>query len=190
MYDMNLYNKYIFLDKYRSDLNYIFANLKAINIIYYPQSNNPETHELNKIFFFCKKKNFRLFIINNFKLAVKIKADGIYLTSNNKKPVYLKFFKRNFEIVGSSHNQKEYFFKKKQNCSKIFLSPIFFNKKYSRNKILNVCRFNLISNAWQSIIVPLGGINETNFKKLKMLRFREISFYSYLREIKPPSLIL
>jgi thiamine-phosphate pyrophosphorylase len=185
MYNIHLYNKYIFLDKYTSDLNYIFSGLKKTNIIYYPQSNIL-TDELNKINLFCKKRKIKLFVINNFKLAVKIKADGLYLTSNNKTPVNLKFFKNSFELIGSSHNQREYFFKFKQNCLKIFLSPIFYNNKYSRNKILNICKFNLISINWCGIIIPLGGINEKNFGKLKMLKFKEFGFFSYLGTLKNP----
>ena len=185
MYNIRLYNKYIFLDKYTSDLNYIFSGLKKANIIYYSQSDIL-TDELKKINFFCKKRKIKLFVINNFRLAVKIKADGLYLTSNNKTPVNLKFFKNSFKLIGSSHNQKEYFFKLKQNCLKIFLSPIFYNNKYSRNKILNICKFNLISINWHGIIIPLGGINEKNFGKLKMLKFKELGFHSYLKTLKNP----
>ena len=186
MYNINLYEKYIFLEKYSLNLNSQFASLKKVNIIYYPHLYGPEFNELKKIFFFCKKKKYKLFIIDNFKLSVQIKAHGVYLSANNKNPINLKFYKKNFEVIGSAHNQKEYFFKKKQNCSKIFLSPIFYNKKYSINKILKISRFNLISKNWKEIVLALGGINKKNLNNLGMLKYRGFAFYSFLETIKNP----
>ena len=37
-----------------------------------------------------------LYIIDNYKLAVKYRLSGIYLTAKNKAPVFSKFFRNNF----------------------------------------------------------------------------------------------
>ena len=185
MYDMNLYEKYIFIERYSLNLNSQLTNLDKVNIIYLPETNQFNFKEIKKIYFFCKKRKFKLFIVDNFKLSVRVKADGIYILATKKNPIHLKFYKKNFAVIGSAHNQREYFFKKIQNCSKVFLSPIFYNKKYSINKILSISRFNLISNNWKNVI-PLGGINKRNLNSLKMLKCKGFAFSSFLHSIKNP----
>lgn len=185
MYDMNLYEKYIFIERYSLNLNSQLTNLSKVNIIYLPETNQFNFKEIKKIYFFCKKRKFKLFIVDNFKLSVRVKADGIYILATKKNPIHLKFYKKNFAVIGSAHNQSEYFFKTIQNCSKVFLSPIFYNKKYSINKILSISRFNLISKNWKNVI-PLGGINKRNLNSLKMLKCKGFAFSSFLHSIKNP----
>ena len=74
--------------------------------------------------------------------------------------------KINFKIIGSAHNQSEFFLKKKQGCVDIFFSPIFKNQKYNQNKILKINKFNLISKEWKCNLFALGGINSHNIKKV------------------------
>ena len=62
------------------------------------------------------------------------------------------------------------------------LSPLFYNKKYSQNKILNVCKFNLISMNWEKKICALGGINLNNLKKLNMTRSSAAAFISLMEQ--------
>ena len=74
--------------------------------------------------------------------------------------------KSKFDIIGTAHNQLDFYFKKQQGCKSIFLSPLFNTKKYSNNKILGILRFNLLSNNWGAPIYALGGINNNNIKNL------------------------
>jgi len=62
------------------------------------------------------------------------------------------------------------------------LSPLFYNKKYSQNKILNVCKFNLLSMGWDKKICALGGISLNNLKKLNMTRCSAVGFISLMKE--------
>jgi hypothetical protein len=64
----------------------------------------------------------------------------------------------------------------------ILLSPLFYNKKYSQNMILNVCKFNLISIHWKEKICALGGINLNNLKKLNMTRSSAAAFISLMKQ--------
>ena len=84
------------------------------------------------------------------------------------------------EVIGSAHNQYEYFIKERQGCSTIFLSPIFYNKKYSLNKILYVHKFNLITLNWKKSIGALGGINFKNLKLIKLIRSKSIGIKSLI----------
>ena len=83
----------------------------------------------------CKNKKIKLYISNNLKLAIKFKADGIYIPAFNKTERFNNMEKRNMTIIGSAHNQKEIQEKMKQRCSAIFLSPIFSVKKRKKFQI-------------------------------------------------------
>jgi thiamine monophosphate synthase len=78
--------------------------------------------------------------------------------------------------MGSAHNQLEYYFKKMQQCKAITLSPLFFNPKYSVNKILGVVKFNLISKMWNISLCALGGITEKNINKINITRASSMAF--------------
>ena len=71
-----------------------------------------------------------------------------------------------FNLIGCAHNQLEYYFKKKQSCSTIALSPIFFNPKFSKERALKPIKFNLISINWSETICALGGVNFSNIGKI------------------------
>jgi len=180
MYDIKFYNNYLFIENF-SLINLRFLNLNKVNIIYYQNPFNFD--DFNKIYLWTKNKKIKLYIIDNYKLAVKYKLSGIYLTAKNKAPVFSKFFRNNFEIIGSAHNQIEYFFKIRQNCNLIMLSPIFYNPKYSYNKILNVHKFNLISKSWINNLCALGGVDLSNIKKIQCTKAKNIA---YNRAIKNP----
>jgi thiamine monophosphate synthase len=122
------------------------------------------------------------------KLALQTKANGIFLSAKNKK-IIPKIQKLNFEIIGSAHNQIEYYFKKKQGCTLLMLSPIFFNKKYSENKILGPMKFNLMSSSWNNNLCALGGITSKTLSKIKLTRASSIAFVSLVLEaqIKKPA---
>ena len=165
---------------------FIIKNIKNFNklsFVYKTNSIKDINHKnINTIKSFCRKNKILFFISDNFKLAKKYKADGIFLSSSYKKIGNIALKKKNFKIIGSAHNQLEYSLKKKQLCEMIMLSPLFYNKKYSQNKILNVCKFNLISIHWKEKICALGGINLNNLKKLNMTRSSAAAFISLMKQ--------
>ena len=163
-----------------------------IAIIYNDKYIDNENNFLN-IKNFCKSNNIKFFILDNLKLAIKHKLDGIILSHNNKR-TYLNVnnYKKNFKIIGKAHSQNEYSFKIKQNCTAIFLSPIFQNLKYNTSKILSINKFNQISKDWKTNIYALGGINFENIKKIRMTKAKGIGFMSLVlnHKIKKPVLFL
>ena len=95
--------------------------------------------------------------------------DGVYVPSFNN----LLNFKnlsthKNFKIIGSAHNKIQLINKRKQGCVEVFISPIFKTKKMKF--FLDISRFNQISNSSDLKIIALGGINLSNFYKLKMTK--------------------
>jgi thiamine monophosphate synthase len=116
-------------------------------------------------------------------MVIKYGAKGVFLNSDFKRQIFRGVTFKNIEIIGSAHNQFEYFIKKRQMCSKLTLSPIFKNIKYSCNKILKVVRFNLICYGWKIKLIALGGINYKNLKKINMTKVKGIGFREFIKEL-------
>ena len=173
---------YFFIDTLDEIIRKNIKNFKKLSFVYKSDSINDINHtNIETIKNFCKKNKIPFFISNNFKLAKKYEADGIFLSSSYKKIGNI-VLKKNFKIIGLAHNQLEYSLKNKQSCETIMLSPLFYNKKYSQNKILNVCKFNLLSIGWDKKICALGGISLNNLKKLNMTRCSAVAFISLMKE--------
>ena len=168
---------YIFVEELNEKTIKNIISLKKqrlrVNIIILDKNS----HTISK---FAKKERIPFFVTDSLKNAIKNKAHGIFLTSKHKilKNNIKKTTK--LEVIGSAHNQYEYYIKKKQNCSTIMLSPIFYNKKYSSNKILYVPRFNLISLNWKTKICALGGISTKNIKLINLTRSKSVGVKSLI----------
>ena len=174
---------YFFTDTLDEIITKNIKNFNKLSFIYKSNSINNINHtNINTIKSFCRKNKIPFFISDNFKLAAKYGADGIFLSSSYKKIGNIFLKKRNFKIIGAAHKQLEYSLKNKQLCEMLMLSPLFYNKKYSQNMILNVCKFNLISMNWKRKVCALGGINLNNLKKLNMTRSSAAAFISLMKQ--------
>ena len=156
---------FVFLDYY--DHQVFKNNSTNIGIIYRNYKNKDRESELSKIANACKKKRYKLYVSNDIKLALKVRADGIYVPSFNRTKRFLNCENRNFTILGSAHNQKEIQEKILQKCKAIFVSPVFYVKK--SNNFLDIYKFNSLSRTTKTNFLALGGITEKNFRKLKLL---------------------
>ena len=163
-----------------NEFNYShLKNLKQ-NISFIWRNKNKETplKTLIELLNFCKKSNRELYIHNNIKLANKIKADGLYISANNKNLLLgTSKFRIKFKILGSAHNLKEIKIKEIQNVSEIFLSPLF---KVKKNKQLKMYRYLNLRKTTNMKDIALGGIDIKNIKELKLIRpfgFAGISFF-------------
>jgi len=155
---------FIFLDQYN---NQIFQNNNTnVGIIYRNYNHSKREIELQKIAMACKKKRYQLFVSNDIRLTIKVRANGIYIPAFNKKR-YDNLESKNIKIIGSAHNQKEIKEKILQKCSAIFLSPLF--KVEKSQKFLGNYKFNFLSYSNKITFFALGGIKENNIKKLKIL---------------------
>jgi len=157
---------FIFLDKYNNGI-YQNNNIK-IGVIYRNYKALNREIELIKIAKFCKRKRYQLFVSNDIKLAIKYKADGLYIPSFNKVNVFKNIEKKGIKIIGSAHNQYEIYRKKIQNCHAIFLSPIF--KIEKNKKFLGIQKFNYITLRNNIDTFGLGGINTNNVRLLKLFK--------------------
>ncbi len=180
MFNKNNLEAYYFIDQINESTISTIFKFRNISLIYMSQNNSfSNTQDLMKIKEFSNKNNLKFYLTDNIRLAIKVKANGIYLTKNYNRMLHNYNYKKDFLILGSVHNQLEYYRKSIQNCKKFFLSPIFFNKKYSINKILGVIKFKIITKDWKNEAIPLSGINQRNIKQALLANKEQIAFRSW-----------
>lgn len=128
----------------------------------------------------CKKKNFKLYLANNVKLALKLNLDGAYIPSFNKDFRINSFqFKKKFKLLGSAHNLREIRIKEIQKVDCLFISPLFLSKK--GKKRLGIYRFITLSKKTKKKIVCLGGIKKHNIKEINLIKPYGIAAISYFQ---------
>ena len=171
----DLIDKYYFINKF--DTNSIDKLDNQTSIIYRNYiSQKTDKSLIIKIRNYCAKKNKKLYLSNNIKLAVSLNLDGAYIPSFNKDLKHLNYsYKKNFKIIGSAHNIKEMKIKELQKVKEIFLSSLF--KK--NDNYLGINKFKVISKYTKLKVVALGGISKKNIKKLKLLSNQEFAGISY-----------
>ena len=128
---IKLLTKYYFINTL--DTNNLKKQDKETIIIYRNySSSNIKISKLIKLKNFLKKKGNKFFLANNFRLALKLGLDGVYIPSFNKDFNHLAYSTYlNFAVVGSAHNLKEIRIKELQQIQNIFISSIFKkNKNY------------------------------------------------------------
>ena len=115
----------------------------------------------------CASLKISLFIANDIKILFKLRLNNFYVSSHNKKSFkYLPFINKHIKVIGSAHNKQEIKEKFNQGCEEIVLSRIF---KTQKKGFLNIVKFNNIASSFNKIIA-LGGIDNSNFKKIKMTK--------------------
>ena len=78
-------NSYLFIDNLYKDIEKKIKKFKNLSIVYnYSNENNIKYQDIKTLNNYCKKNKIKFFIKNSLKLATQFKADGIYLTKDNK----------------------------------------------------------------------------------------------------------
>ena len=129
-----------------------------------------------------QKNGNELYASNNIKLSIRLKLNGVYIPSFNDKLNYCGSFSlpKKFKIIGSAHSLKEIRIKKSQGCKEIFLSPLF--KVSKSKKFLNSIKFNFLTLEINSNFIALGGINEKNFKAIKLLNINGFASINWAKK--------
>ena len=173
---------FLFVDEF--DLTTLSSLNQNIDIIYRNYQRKIDKKTIFDLREFCKKSRRKFYISNNIKLAIQFKTDGIYIPSFNKN---INFSNINtyqkFHIIGSAHNKREIAIKKKQNCSLIFLAPLFSNPK--NIKILDITKFNLTVLNEKIKFIALGGINQKNINKVYLTKSVGIAGIRWIKKNGP-----
>ena len=172
----NLLKQYYFIEKFDKKILEKQSNKTAI--IYRNYSKTINKLEIIKLREFCNKKKLKLFLSNDFKLALKLNLNGAYIPSFNNSFNHLNFIvKKGFLILGSAHNIKEIRVKELQKVDAIFLSSIF--KK--NNNYLGLFRFLNLNYLTKKNTIALGGISKKNKKILNMISLWGFAGISYFK---------
>ena len=175
---------FLFVDTYEKE--HIRKLDKKIAIIYRNYNAKNNKNVIINIKNICKKDGRKFFLSNNFKLAVSLNLDGVYLPSFNKiENINRENVKKKFMIIGSAHSIKEIKIKEKQGAELIFISPLF--KTSKSNKFLDPIKFNFLASKTNKKVIALGGITIKNLNRLKITKscgFAGISFFKNNNNIK------
>jgi len=172
----NLPKQYYFIEKF--DKKILENQSTKTAIIYRNYSKKINKLEILKLREFCSKKKLKLFLSNNFKLALKLNLNGAYIPSFNKSFNHLNFSKKkDFIIIGSAHNLREIRIKELQKVDAIFLSSIF--KK--NNNYLGLFKFLNLSSLSKKNVIALGGVSKKNKKILKIINLWGFAGISYFK---------
>tara|TARA_B110001452_G_scaffold226535_1_gene200967 strand:- start:101 stop:667 length:567 start_codon:yes stop_codon:yes gene_type:complete len=170
---------YLFVEDFNpADLNNLNKN---ISIIYRNYKKKPDESTILSLKNYCRANKRELYLSNNIKLAIKHRLNGVYIPSFNKVKNFNFLSKPNdFLIIGSAHNRAEIKLKEDQGCNLIFLAPTFkVNKKIG---FLGINKFNLLTMNSKSVFIALGGINQKNIKKLKLLNCEGFAGISWIKK--------
>ena len=185
---INTFKIYCFVDKF--NLSELCQLGKNINIIYRNYNNINHLENILKLKKYCKNTNHKFYLSNNIKLSIKLRLNGVYIPSFNKKINYVQSYSlpKNFRIIGSAHNINEVNLKLRQQCAEIFLSPIY--KVHKSKKFLGVTKFNLLNLNIKVNLIALGGVNENNYKMIKLTKAKGFASISWakkngLRKLRP-----
>ena len=139
--------------------------LKNVNIIYRNYNLEDYQYRALKLKNFCRLNKFKFFISNDFKLANRISADGLYLPSYNQIE---KYHHSKIQKIGSAHNEREIKNKIQQGCEEIFISPVFNTSSGGLKNGKGIMFYKRFVNLFKSKtkINALGGINSENVKSI------------------------
>jgi thiamine-phosphate pyrophosphorylase len=169
------------------DLRTIKKHNKFI-IIYRNQGKKVNIVDLLNFRKKCKLKSIKFFVANNINLSVLLKSDGIYLSAYNKSYKSLNLKSNKYSIIGSAHNSKEIYTKKKQGCSQILMSRLFLVDYKNTQDYMGLNKFNNHTINNSRILVPLGGIKLRNINKLKIVNSDGFAILSEIKK-KPANII-
>tara|TARA_B100001750_G_C15405445_1_gene544900 strand:+ start:571 stop:1125 length:555 start_codon:yes stop_codon:yes gene_type:complete len=174
-----LFKIYHFINEFKA--NELIKLDKNITVIFRNYKNKTDKEKLVKIRDFLKKKGNKFYLSNNIKLAHKLMLDGAYIPSFNKSNTHNSYtLRNNFKIIGSAHNIYEIKVKERQKCQEIFISPIFKNNYY--NHFLDIYKFRNLSMHTNKSIIALGGINNSNYKRINRKSVLGLASISWIKK--------
>ena len=176
---LHKYKIYYFINSLNT--NELIKINNKINLILRNYNEIFDEKDLKLFVQFCKKRNQKIFFANKSKLALKLGFDGLYIPSFNKLLSFHNLNKHtNFKVIGSAHNEAEIITKQNQGCDEIFISPIFLTEK--NKSYLDVIKFNKINLISKTNIIALGGINYTNYKRIRSTRSVGFASISWIKK--------
>ena len=175
----NLPEKWFFLkDLEKKNLSALKKIDSNVGVIFFNKdySSSITSFKEKSLFEFCRFNNIKFLIKGSLEIALRLKADGIFVPIN-----FLKKKKKNRKLICATtvHNKTEIITSNSKKVDLVFLSPAFYTKTHKKTLPLNPIKFLNLSKLIESNVFALGGINEKNFKRLKGKQLRGFGGISY-----------
>ena len=183
-----LKNKYFLIIESIKDIDLKNIKKRGKFCIIYRYKNNPENlTEIKNFKKKCSVKSIKFYIANNIELCIMVNSDGIYLSSFNKSFKALCLRRKNFDILGSAHNQNEIALKLLQGCNSVLFSKLFRVDYDKKSPFLGISKFNKFLSYYPKHLVPLGGIKLDKLNHLRNINCTGIAILSEIK--KKPAII-
>ena len=170
---------YYFINQF--DPNHINQLDKNIALIYRNYKGKIDKKLIIQIKNYCKLNKRKFLLANNWRLAIKLHLDGVYIPSFNKNLNHKSYLlKKNFIVVGSAHNLQEIREKEIQGVQAILISSLFNKNK----KFLGINKLKILIKFTKKKIIVLGGINKKNLNKIKLINIYGFAAIDYFNQLK------
>ena len=178
----NLPEKWFFLkDLENKNLEILKKIDSRIGVIFLNKDYSSSIISLKEksLFEFCRYNNIKFLIKGSFEMALRLKANGVFIPIN-----FLKKKQKNKKLISATivHNRVEIIMCNSKKVDLVFLSPVFFTKTHKKTSPLNPLKFLNLCKLIRSNVYALGGVNEKNFKRLKYKHLSGLGGISYFKE--------
>jgi thiamine-phosphate pyrophosphorylase len=184
----NLPKMFFFTDRKRfDDIFKVVKNLpknSAVIIREYDLNNAQRLDFALKISDIAKKKSLKVWVGKDWKLANKIKADGIHL-SDREGFSWFRNFNKNLLVSYACHSEKSVRKAQEFGSDLIFYSPIFSTKSHPKQKPIGSLKLRNLTSKISTPIYALGGVDEGSIKILANSNIAGIGGISIFISSKP-----
>jgi thiamine-phosphate pyrophosphorylase len=160
---------FIFTDPKRSpDLFELAQNLPAKSVLVYRHFSEPSREKIAiELKYLCQQQGAKLLIGADPKLARAIGADGVHLPQSMIKQLPAIRAKHQFSLITcAAHTVFAGRQGIKNGAMAVIVSCVFPSSSTSASAALGNCRFRDFVKKINAPVIALGGINETNVRKL------------------------
>jgi len=172
--DQNLPPLFFFSDRIAiHNIFNIIENLpknSAVIVREYDLSENQRLDFAKKIINIAQKKSLKVFVGKDWRLAIKIKADGVHFSDHNDVRRCLwksnRILSKKLLISYSCHSATSIKKAEKYGCDLIFYSPIFTTKTHPQQKPIGSFGLRNFLSKTSIPIYALGGIDNKNIHRL------------------------
>jgi len=135
----------------------------------------------------CKDSN-SLFIVNDrIDIALSVNADGVHLGQNDlPTKVVRKLIGSDMLIGRSTHSSKEIISSEEEDINYLGIGPVFKTESKPNLKSLGIEKLKGIIPITKLPIFAIGGINESNIKKIKEIGIKKVAVIGSIMNAKDP----
>ena len=170
-------------EKFYSNLNQVLSSKKVsfFQLRLKKESFKKQIYIGKKIKKICKKHQVKLLINDNPIIAKKVNADGCHLGQKDMNILNAKKILKNKIIGVTCHNSINLAKKAILNKASYLAFGAFYSSKTKKTKYKASLKIlNLVKKLTNTPVVAIGGIKDTNYKKLLLNKANFLAISSYI----------